>query len=342
MKQPLVLSCLLLSSPAWGGDFIRQIQTVSGASVITDMPITGDTGNVMSQPLGGVNAVFQLYTTITTNNVATVTKMDEKTVGTFLPTVTVTALSEDPHVPARTRADKVYGMTIVISGLQTASATVPVGSSQVQVARSYALYDSTTYAATGVTGTYADAFTFQQNGTFTTNGIIQRLPVAKPTKAVGSETFTVYTDPSLSATQSQLGAATVQIWPVADAAITGITDGQKYSAVPKQGSLTLKDLYPKSTTYAQVYSGPPSLGTVGTVLPSTVVAYDTYSPQNAMLTLSDLPNMVSADGTYTIEVLTVTPFNKGAPERLAYLSFILKRTMNVGTLSLKCRSAPTA
>jgi hypothetical protein len=329
MKNPLLLSFLLLSSPAWGGDFIRQIQTVSGASVITDMPTTGDTGSVLSKPMSGVNAVFQLYTTITTNNVATVTKMDEKTVGTFLPTVTVTALSEDPHVPARTRADKVYGMTIAVTGLQTAGATVPVGCSQVQVARSYALYDPTTYAANGVTGTYSDAFTFQQNGTFTTNGIIQRLPVVKPTKAAGSETFTVYTDPTLSATQSQFGSATVQIWPVADATITGITDGQKYSDIPKQGSLTLKDLYPKSTTYVQIYSGPPSLGTVGTVLPSTVVAYDTYSPQNALLALSDLPNMVSADGVYTLEVLTVTPFNHGAPERLAYLSFTLKRTMNI-------------
>ncbi|MCW1926460.1 hypothetical protein OKA05_28170 [Luteolibacter arcticus] len=327
MKAFFSLVLLSLAPVTHGADFIRQIQTVNSASVIYDIPVTSNEGSVNSRPLTAESAIFQLYTTVAgTNNNTTLKKLDEKTVGTFLPQVTVTALSEDPYFPARTRADKPYGMRISIAGMSNLP-TVPDYLKKVQVARSYKLYDTTTYAATGTSGTYADSFAFRENGTFTDNAILQRLPVQRPTKAVGEESFTVYIHPDAGALQAELAKATVTIWPVAEGSIQGIDAGKTYNAAPLTGSVTLRDLYPKSVTYAQIYKGKQAIGSVGAPVPSTVLSYNTHAPQNAQLALSDLAALVDEDGDYTIEVLTITPFNGGAPELLASVSFVLNRTI---------------
>jgi len=347
-----------LMTPLHAGDFIRQIQMVNGQTLIYDTPVTSTDGEIMARPTND-STIFQLYSQVDIpasggaglfvgatvldlgldlslslfgqNASLKFVKVDEKTVGTFMPDVTVQALSEDPHVPARTRADHPYGMRIVVAGLQPAGAGVPAYASQVQVRRSYRVYDPLINAPTSATasGEYTDAFTFQQNSTFVNNGILQRLPTDTPTQAIGDETFTVYTDPAAGSPQSQFGSATVQVWPVATATITGIDPARTYQAAPTDGSLQLKNLYPKSVTYVQVYRGAPALGTSGTALPSTAISYDSAVPQNAVIPITGIDAALGQDGVYTIEVLTTTPFNGGAPERIAYTTFNLDRTIQV-------------
>ncbi|WP_367872419.1 hypothetical protein [Luteolibacter sp. Populi] len=313
-----------------GADFIRQIQTVSGQSIIYDISLANDEGSVNSKPLAADSAVFQLYTSTVSNGTTTLKKLDEKTVATFLPVVTATVLSEDSYYPPRTRADKPYGIRITVSNMQSASATVPDYAKKVQVARSYKLYESGTYLPTTTTGTYADSSVLRANGTFTDNAILQRLPVTTPTKAVGQESFTVYLHPDLAAPQSELAKATVQIWPVADATISNIEEGKTYKWVPQDGSIAAHDIYPGAAVYAQVYSGPYTVGTTGRVLPATVVNYaGGYLPQNAQLALSGLDQVIIEDGEYTIEFLTITPFNGGAPEILTHVTFSVKRSIEV-------------
>ena len=327
MKIFFSLALLALGPMVQGQDFIRQIQTVNNASVIYDMPVTSNEGSITSKPLAADSAIFQLYTTVAgTNNTTTLKKLDEKTVGTFMPQVTVTALSADPYFPPRTRADQPYGMRITIAGMSNA-ATVPDYLKKVQVARSYKLSDPVTYAATGAAGTYADSFMFRENGTFTDNAILQRLPATRPTKAVGQESFTVYIHPDAGMTQAELAKSTVTIWPVAEGGIQGIDINRIYNDAPQTGSITLRDLYPKSVTYAQIYRGTQATGKVGLPIPSTVLSYDTHAPQNAQLAISNLGPLLGDDGIYTIEVLTITPFNGGAPEYLTHVSFNLKRTI---------------
>jgi len=332
---------VLAASSLHGAEFIRQIQTVSGQSIIYDIPLSSDQGSVNSKPLTAAAAIFQLYSSTTTNGTATLKKLDEKTVATFLPVVTAQVLSEDPYYPPRTRADKPYGMRIVVSNMQAAGTPVPDYARKVQVARSYKLYDASTYVpltTVGTSGTYADSFTFRENGTFTDNSILQRLPATIPTKAVGEESFTVYLHPDSSSPQSELAKATVKIWPVAEATISNIEEGKIYKYIPLDGIFAAKDLYPKSVTYAQVYRGPYSVGTVGTPLPTTVVSYaNAEVPQNAQLALNGLENVLSEDGDYTIEILTITPFNGGAPEILTHVTFSLKRNMTVrgGVMSME-------
>jgi hypothetical protein len=332
MKSYVYAAAIALLLAARGGcaDFIRQIQTVNGATVIYDIPIANDNGTVNSQPITSATATFQLYATVAAaNNTTKLVKLDEKATGTYLPTVTLQATSEDPHVPARTRADRPYGMKLKVQGMQTDPA-VPDYAKTVRMNRSYALYDAVSYQPNGTAGEYADAFSFYQNGEYQ-SAVAQRLPVDKPTKAVGEESFTVYTRTSSGAIQSQLAKATIKIWPVATAEITGIEPDQLFTSAPKNATVMVNDIYPGATIYAQIYKGREVLGTVGAVLKDTEVPYrETLEvPQNQALPIGDLDKYVSGDGIYTIEMLTITPFNNGAPERLAHVTFQLKRDMAV-------------
>jgi len=327
MNARFLIPWLCATMAVSAGDFIRQIQTVNGSNVIYDMAISTDQGQVISKPLSAETAVFQLYATVTgTNNTQTLEKLDEKAVGTFLPTASVQILSADPFSPPRTRADQPYGVRLTISGLLASGSA---STTSVRVGRSYKGYSPVTYAADGTSGDYADTFTFRNNGTFTDNAILQRLPSETPTKVSGEESFTVYLHPDVNAPQAELAKGTVQVWPVATATIQNIDAGKKYMEAPKLGSISVKDIYPKSVTYAQVYAGAQKTGTIGKTLPSTVVSYNTYQPQNAQLALSELESLLGSDGLYTVEVLTITPFNGGAPELLTSVTFQLKRTIEV-------------
>ena len=48
-----------------------------------------------------------------------------------------------------------------------------------------------------------------------------------------------------------------------------------------------------------------------------------------MVPLTVSESDVTEDGTYTIEVLTVTPFDQRRPERVTYVSFDIDRTIKV-------------
>ncbi len=333
MKNAFIFAMSLAAAGlAPGQGFIRQIQTINGQALVYDIPFSGDNGTVVSRPLDAESSVFQLYTNVAgANNTQVLTKLDEKVVGTFLPSGVVEILSEDPYSPPRTRADKPYGVRVKVNGLQPGAPDVPAYARTVTLVRSYKLYDETTFQPNGVNGTYADTSSFTQNGTFVDNAILQRLPGDHPTKVSGEESFTATLSPP-GAPVSELGKATVQIWPVATAALAGIEEGKQYFSVPTDGRFAVKNIYPKSVTYAQVYPGPQVTGTTGTPLPSTVVSYNTYAPQTAVLTLTDLPLAVDKDGTYTVEILTVTPFNNGAPELLGHVTFSLKRNIRVNAM----------
>lgn len=334
MKSLLPVLAALISCPAIGNaaDFIRQIQTVNGKTVIYDLPVTGDSGTTNSQPIGGEMATFQLYAGYKdSNNQSKLTLLSEKSIGTFLPTVTVKVLSIDPHVPARTRADQPYGIEVVVSGMQS-GAGVPDYAKKVNVVRSYSVYDPKTYASSGSVGEYSGSFAFYENGTYKTNAIFSQLPSQTPTKTSGEETFTAYMQSSSSNTFSQLAKATIKIWPVTTASINGIEANRIYQNVPSAGSIVFKDVYPQSLVYAQVYKGPQKTGTTGTTLPDwTYNLKDSTSevPQNPMLPLSYLDSVVKGDGTYTVEVLSVTPFKNGAPEILTTVTFGLKRSISI-------------
>jgi hypothetical protein len=164
------------------------------------------------------------------------------------------------------------------------------------------------------------------NGTHTYSFAINSVPGANRAKIRGEERFSVFSLPDYQAPEMQLSSQFIQIWPVADAAIAGMTPGQVVRFQAPALTLTLNDLYPDSHTYAQVYKGAPQLGKSGTIVPGSSIVINDTVPQSRVLSLVNYDSAFTDDGTWTMEILTKTPFGL---ERLSYVSFSLDRTIQM-------------
>ena len=129
----------------------------------------------------------------------------------------------------------------------------------------------------------------------------------------------------------QIASKTIQIWPVADGSISGISEGQVLRMHMPALTVTLNDLYPESTTYVQAYKGKPSLGNSGRIVPGSSLVLRQSVPEDRILTLEDYGATFDTDGEWTMEWLTATPFGI---DRLAYVTFTIDRTITVnGTVT---------
>jgi len=373
----IALAAIALFSSAKAVDFVRQIQLISGQTVVYDIPISSATGTVRSKPIEGNGSIFQLYAyedqiyspyTVADVNVGNVAHANvalgsnlvdlnvlglhlninlgeessasslpkllaEKAVGSFIPQATVTLSSADPYFPPRTRADQPYRVKVAIDRLPVPGSEVPENvPTKVRLEKSYKLYHPTLHvpAENGSgQGSYSEAFEFNQNGTYTMPSVYQNLPGTSPTRVIGEESHSAYIRLGSGNALAKIGSSTIQIWPVSTAVIQGIQAGKLYYELPQQVQATLTDLYPDSVTYAQIYKGQPSLGRKGHTIPSSVFSINTFAPQNTVVPLQDLIQGVTDDGDYTIEILTITPFNQRQPERVTHLTFQLKRNIKV-------------
>jgi len=260
----------------------------------------------------------------------------EKTVGTYIPQATLVLSSADPHYPPRTRADQPYQASFQVAKLPPPGMELPAGAPRtVSIEQSYKLYHPTLYlpATNGSgQGRYSTGLELSSNGIFTIPGIYQKLPGYQPTRATGEETFKAFVKTGSSGAQTAIGSATIQIWPVSKAAIQGIPADARFTSIPTGIQAELTNLYPDSITYARIYSGEPRLGADGSTIGSSVISHNTYSPQNAVVPVTGLEDYVTTDGKYTIEVVTITPFYNRQPERLAYTSFTVDRTIEVNSM----------
>ena len=262
--------------------------------------------------------------------------VDETTVGTHLPQGTIVLRSEDPYFPPRTRADRPYSMTFAVRSLAD-PADPRGGVTKTVMERDFKVYHPDLHVpfpnGSGQ-GTYSDAYEFSKNGDFTDSTIYGALPFERPTKMVGEESFIARVPLDDDGREVNIASATIQIWPMCEATVEGIEQDKRYLGVPPEARVVFKDLYPDSVAYAQIYKGAPTLGRTGKIIGSTVISFNTYAPQNAVVPLNIDDDAITGDGTYTVEVVTVTPFNGRQPERVTYVSFELDRTIEVrGTLA---------
>jgi hypothetical protein len=324
-------------------NFLRQFQTHS--SVVWDASSTieqagSKPSDLAINPGGGR---FELWTVANTSPPVSYL-LNTAYVGTYVPMATVAIRSEDPYPTVRrTRADRPFYVDYTVSGLLT-GATDPEASKSVNLIRHVQSY--------GVKGTGIDLDRTQAtmlsqvnintNGTATLSYALTSVPGADRSKVRGEERFSVYTyeDTRTSGAitytvpPTQVSSAFIQIWPVADASIAGITQGEVIRFRVPKITLTLNDLYPSSTTYAQVYRGAPALGTTGTVLPGSSLVIGDSLPQDRVLVVKDWESVLTESGEWTMEVITETPFGI---DRLAYLSFTINRDlrMNGSVTTLK-------
>lgn len=255
----------------------------------------------------------------------------EKMVGSYIPEASVTIVSQDTHHPPRTRADKPYGVRFQVGKLPPVEQQVPQGSPRtVQIEQSYKLYHPTLFLPAGNgagEGRYSSGVELSKNGVFSLPTIYQQLPGYLPTQGTGEETFTAYV--KSGNTTAAVAAATIQIWPVANVQIQGIPANRRFMDIPDKIQVEMNNLYPDSITYARIYKGEPRLGAEGITVGSSVISHNTYAPQKAVVPVTGLESIVNTDGTYTIEVVTITPFNNREPERLAYATFEVDRLIEI-------------
>jgi hypothetical protein len=328
-KLLLIAGLASTSSAGSYTNFIRQTQIPSGVQWDVTVDPKGEQQSYLPLDEGGSR--FDLWTVLA--EPFTGYLLDTRYVGAYIPSAEVAIRSEDPYpVAPRTRADRPFTVEIVTSGLRP-DAGAPDAARQVRLVRHHQSYGA------GGTGENLDrsqatlvsqAF-IAQNGTHPLAYPMSSVPSADASKATGEERFSVFSLADDHAPEGQLAARTIQIWPVADGSIFGISPDQKIRFQVPQLTITLNDLYPESHTYAQVYQGEPVLGKAGTLVPGTSILHSAAVPTSRVLVLDGYDSVFDADGRWTMELLTVTPFGI---DRLSHVTFEIDRTIKVnGMLS---------
>ncbi len=332
-KTPLIATMVLAASmpSLWAQaanftNFIRQVQYPT--EVIWDMTVAAAGQRQSALPIDPGGARFELWTV---NSVGPTSHLLASSyVGTYIPIATLEINTEDTTAEIkRTRADRPFSVTFKVDGLRKGEDD-PLPSKSVDF-----LWHVQSYGEGGTgenldrTQAIQQAYTsIKENGEVTLNFALNSVPGADRSKVRGEERFTIYSLEDYQAPASQLAGDTVQIWPVADGAIDGLTSGQLVRYAVPQLTFTLRDLYPFSTTYAQAYQGNAQLGMEGKILPGSALVVDESVPVSRTLVVDDYGEALGADGIWTIELLTKTPFGI---DRLAYVTFNLDRTMKVNT-----------
>lgn len=240
----------------------------------------------------------------------------------------VTIRTEDPYpyLP-RTRADRPFQVDVTVQGLLS-DPKLPDSAKSVNLLRHVQ-----SYGATG-TGVGIDRFqatllsqsNIAQTGTQTLSFAVNAVPGTDRAKVRGEERFSAFTLTDDQNPDFLIASQTVQIWPVADGAITGISPNQTIGPNVPALTITLNDLYPSSKTWAQVYKGASSSTTTGRIVPGSSFTVNTAVPQNRTATIGNYLYVFDSDGLWTMDLLTKTPFGT---DRLSTISFNVQGTGTV-------------
>lgn len=315
---------------AWGQagatytNFIRQVQMPSGVQWDASVAPIGGQSSALQIDLGG--ARFELWTV--RSSPLTSYLLDTRFVSAYLPTATVVIRSEDPYATIpRTRADRPFYVEIYSSGILS-GINDPVAAKSLNLLRHVQSYGA---GGTGqdIDRSQATVLTqamITQNGLQTLTYPLTSVPGGDRTKVRGEERFSVFSLADGLTPVTQVSSRYIQIWPVADGAISGITDGQKIRFQVPDLTMVLNDLYPNSRTYAQVYPGAPRIGVSGNLIPGASIVVNNTVPVNSVLSVTNYDSVFDSDGKWTMELLTATPFGI---DRLAYVSFTINRTLEI-------------
>ena len=331
MKSHLLLGALLCSPVVHAegegySNFLRQTQQSTG--VVWSVPVD-PTGEAASPGLLEEDgALFQLWTIEQTT--AKEYLLDQKLVGTYLPRASVTVTTGDPYsITPRTRVDQPFTVTVDVGGLLSGTG-LPLAATRVLLEQHLANYTATKISLTpaeATSGTPAASAYIMQNGASRFSFPVSNLKAADPRKASGEEHFVVHALSDGTLTQTQIASGHVQVWPMATGTINGIKDGDQVSSKAPEDTLTMKDLYPDNSTYLQIYEGGKAPGTKGEKLTASNRTWDEDVPLDDTRTFSGYDAVFKKDGTYTMELLTDTPFKEG--ELLHSVTFTVDRALEV-------------
>jgi hypothetical protein len=283
-----------------------------------------------------VGARFELWTIDGSTTPPTSTLIDTRYVGVYVPLAEVTIRTEDTNsaVP-RTRADRPFYVDIKVAELRE-------GADDPEASKSVQFYHHTQSYGVGGTGLNLDTdlATLASQVKIKENTVPGAQPLTYPLTSIagddrskirGEERFSIFALDDFQKATHQLASKTVQIWPVADGTISGIENGATIEFSTPPLTLAINDIYPEARIYAQVYQGEKrDDGFVGEVIPGSAEAINEPVPQTRLLTIPDWDSVITANGTWTMELLTVTPFGI---DRLDWVSFTVDRTISVRAAS---------
>lgn len=252
------------------------------------------------------SSVFTLWTIHRTK--LTEYLLDEKTVSSYHPEASIKISSLDPYeaVP-RTRVDHPFTVNYTVDGLILNDPEVHDAAKSVILNHEVVSYADGKYTSEGNSLTTNNQSVIDKNGS-TKESKITSVKATDLTQARGHETFTISARPDFGTDTSMLAMAKVQIWPIAQATITGFDTTKAYMSLPDL-HFTLKDLYPDSTTYVRVYQGEPKANPSQThIVNTSYVIIDDVQPVNRQYTLAGAETGITQPGNYTVEVIHETPF----------------------------------
>ncbi len=334
----VLLAGLILAGPLPANaavDFIEQVDLATGLVYQVyvagpEEPGSKDGTQLSPMPVGEEGSTYQLYAKGLDPD-DTVYLLDEKYVAAYTPEATITITSEDPHPTPRTRADEPFTVDIKVEGLLTPGEDVPEAALNVYLQQLNMNYDAVLNRAPtdgSAEEVLSDDFFIVENSELQRTGMT-KLTSETFFKERGEEIFRAFALPDADLDWLQIASGRIQVWPIADVVITGMVPGQKVTRSLPDITVNLTDMYPDSTTTVQIYKGSQALGTEGQQIEGSRVAYNSIVPQDGQILVRNWDRYAKDDGTYTMEVITVTPFDNRAPERLAWLTFEVDRTIEM-------------
>lgn len=312
-------------------NFVRQVQLPEDPSNPVERQVTvSPVGQILSPlEINPYGARFELHTLQAVPFLSRL--LDTRYVGAYVPLAEIVIRTEDVNsATVRTRADRPFWVDYTVSGLYPASdATAPASAKSVKFyhhTQSYGLTDGTNNNPTQATLSSQVYITANETVTLP-EFTLTTISGADRSKVRGEERISIFTLTDYQAPETQLASKTVQIWPVADGTISGITDGETIEFSTPTLTLAINDIYPDARVYAQVYKGVKrDDGFVGAVVPGSGKGYNFAVPQSDLLTISDWDSVITENGTWTMELLTFTPFGT---DRLDWVTFNVDRTITV-------------
>lgn len=291
-------------------NFVRQIQQ-DESGVEWDVWVDPNGSQLSPEGVSEDGSFFQLWSVHNTS--ANEFLLDEQFVTSYTPNGAITVITEDPYstVP-RTRVDRPYSVIFNVEGLLDPGPDVPLAATQVAVSHEAFLYPDGVHSLENVenpTSAVIQSGSIEDNGMSTLAYTITNLHatgVSDITTAAGEEIITISALADYSVTATVLDSQRLQVWPIAQATLTGYSENEYYEDVPTL-TIELKDLYPSSATYLRVYPGTTPVNEVKVVSSSYVLINDSI-PQDRVLSLEDLDGFFTNEGIHTLEILHETPF----------------------------------
>jgi hypothetical protein len=284
-----------------------------------------DGTKVSEQTVGSSGSYYELWTDGIASDNGNDYLLDTAYVAPYAPDSLIKITSGDPYPTTRTRADEVFKVDIQVTDLMAPDSGAPDSALNVYLQYTAQAYDSSTNEVPS--DSTRDSESFIADGFITENGWIEPLTggsqLAKENdvefKQRGEDIFRCYAFAPNNQDGLQIAEGKIQVWPIGDASVYLVNydpDAEITRSLPDL-KVTLTDLYPYSTTYLQIYEGavdsdenPNPNAANATVIEVTRRTINSSVPQSRNLTFDTTAweKYVPNDGTFTIEVITHTPF----------------------------------